>query len=163
MTIFLKRFLPALFFATMLAYILAGIWQNQPWQLVTKPLLMPLLMWWVWLKAVPTKNRTLILVALFFSLAGDVFLLLEYKEPFLFIPGLVSFLLTHFVHRVLSLATRQQEYITKNCPVHRFIGNRLWICVGVFFISFPGSSENTGAHLCHHYNEHVARKHSYLL
>ncbi len=103
MTIFLKRFLPALFFATMLAYILAGIWQNQPWQLVTKPLLMPLLMWWVWLKAVPTKNRTLILVALFFSFAGDVFLLLEYKEPFLFIPGLVSFLLTHILYIVYFL------------------------------------------------------------
>ncbi len=113
MTIFLKRSLPVLFFATMLAYILGGIWQNQPLQLFTKPLLIPLLMWWVWLNTGPSKRRSIILVALFFSFAGDVFLLFEYKNPVLFIPGLISFLLTHILYIVyfLSLPGTQKSLL----------------------------------------------------
>ncbi len=104
MKLFLKRFIPVLFFAVMLGFIMAGIWQNQPLQLFTKPLLIPLLMLWVWLNVAVTKARTLILAALFFSFAGDVFLLLEYKEPLLFIPGLVSFLITHILYIVHFLS-----------------------------------------------------------
>ncbi len=101
---FLKRYLPVLFFAVTLAYILGGLWQSQPLQLLTKPILIPLLMLWVWLNAAASKNRDLLLVALFFSFAGDVFLLLEYKNPILFIPGLVSFLLTHILYIVYFLS-----------------------------------------------------------
>jgi len=104
MSLLLKRFLPVFFLAIMLAYIIAGIWQNQLLQLFTKPLLIPLLMLWVWLNVAFTKNRSLILAALFFSFAGDVFLLFEYKNPALFIPGLVSFLLTHILYIVYFLS-----------------------------------------------------------
>ena len=104
MSLLLKRFLPVFFFAIMLAYIMAGIWQNQLLQLFTKPLLIPLLMLWVWLNVAFTKTRSLILAALFCSFAGDVFLLFEYKNPVLFIPGLVSFLLTHILYIVYFLS-----------------------------------------------------------
>lgn len=104
MRILLKRFLPILFFAATLAYIMGGIWQSQPLQLFTKPILIPLLMLWAWLNAPASKNRSLLLVALFFSFAGDVFLLLEYKNPQFFIPGLVSFLLTHILYIVYFLS-----------------------------------------------------------
>ena len=94
----LKRFLPLLFFVTTLVYILGGVVQNQTLQLITKPFLIPLLMCWVALGANASRNRSIILVALFFSFAGDVFLLFEYKNPWLFIPGLVCFLLTHILY-----------------------------------------------------------------
>ena len=117
MSVFLKRFLPIFFFAAMLGYIMAGIWQNQPLQLLTKPLLIPLLMLWVWLNVAITKDRILILVALFFSFAGDVFLLLEYKEPLLFIPGLVSFLLTHILYIVYFLSLpKGKKSLLKTAP-----------------------------------------------
>ncbi len=104
MSLLLKRFLPVFFFATMLAYIVAGILQNQRLQLFTKPLLIPLLMLWVWLSVTFTRSRSLILAALFLSFAGDVFLLFEYKNPLLFIPGLASFLLTHILYIIYFLS-----------------------------------------------------------
>ena len=103
MKLFFKRYIPVLFFAVMLAYILAGSYQHQLLQLLTKPLLLPLLMLWLALNTGNSKRRNLILVALFFSFAGDVFLLLEYKNKFLFIPGLVSFLITHILYIIYFL------------------------------------------------------------
>lgn len=43
-------------------------------------------------------DKKIILAALFFSWLGDVFLLMEYKAPLLFIFGLGSFLITHILY-----------------------------------------------------------------
>ncbi len=130
---FLQRSLPVFFFAAMAGYIMAGIWQNQPLQLFTKPLLIPLLMLWVWLNVPATKARSLILLALFFSFAGDVFLLLEYKEPFLFVPGLASFLLTHVLYIVYFLSLpKGKQSLLKTAP---YLG-LLVVAYGVGLIYF---------------------------
>ncbi|RYF87579.1 MAG: hypothetical protein EOO03_10465 [Chitinophagaceae bacterium] len=103
MKLLLKRQLPLLFFIATLAYILAGEFQLKPLQLATKPLLMPLLMIWLGMHVSSNNQRNLILAALAFSCAGDVFLLLEYKNKMLFIPGLVSFLTTHILYIIYFL------------------------------------------------------------
>lgn len=66
---------------------------------ITKPLLMPLL---ALAFALETKGKPraarLVLAALFFSWLGDVFLMLEYRNPSFFIIGLVSFLTAHLLY-----------------------------------------------------------------
>ncbi|HSN60613.1 MAG TPA: lysoplasmalogenase [Ferruginibacter sp.] len=104
MTAFIKRFAAPLFFATMMAFIAGGLLKNEWIQIITKPLLLPILMGLVFVSTPPSTSRTLMLVALFFSFAGDVFLLFETSNAMLFIPGLVSFLLTHILYIIYFLS-----------------------------------------------------------
>jgi uncharacterized membrane protein YhhN len=65
----------------------------------TKPLLMPLLMLGYFLETRPVNLFSrIILLALFFSWMGDVFLLFEQAMPVFFIAGLVSFLTAHLLY-----------------------------------------------------------------
>lgn len=67
-----------------------------------KPLLMPTLIVWAFLFAKENKlsfNRTII-IALIFSLFGDVALMLLFIDPDIFILGLVSFLIAHVIYIV---------------------------------------------------------------
>jgi uncharacterized membrane protein YhhN len=106
MTAFLKTYAALLFFAVMLAYISGGLLNNEALQISTKPLLIPILMALVLVSTPPSQNRNWMLLALFFSFAGDVFLLFEYKNAALFIPGLVSFLLTHILYILYFLSIK---------------------------------------------------------
>ncbi len=67
----------------------------------TKPLLMPLLIAWYFLAT--RQNRTsvhwLMMVALVFSCAGDMFLM--YTTELFFLLGLISFLITHVLYIVV--------------------------------------------------------------
>lgn len=74
--------------------------------LTTKPLLMPMLILGVYgvLKTQP-KERILLVFALFFSFAGDVFLM--YSAEIYFMLGLGSFLIAHvFYIRLFSIHTK---------------------------------------------------------
>jgi len=104
MTAFIKRFAAPLFFMTMLAFIAGGLLKNEWIQIITKPLLLPILMLLVFVSTPPSTSRTIMLIALFFSFAGDVFLLFESNNAMLFIPGLVSFLLTHILYIIYFLS-----------------------------------------------------------
>ena len=64
---------------------------------VTKPLLMPVLMIWLF-RNMHTGGRAFLLGGLFFSWLGDIALLLEDRHPLLFIAGLVGFLITHICY-----------------------------------------------------------------
>jgi uncharacterized membrane protein YhhN len=81
---------------------LADLWfvnQGGAERYFTKPLLMPLLMLGYYLETRPTQFFSrLILMALFFSWLGDIFLMLEYRNAIYFIVGLVSFLTAHLIY-----------------------------------------------------------------
>ncbi len=78
-----------LFFAVILILEIYGsIAWHRPLVLMTKPLLMPVLMYIAWREGITSRTY---FSALFFSFLGDVFLMFDGW----FIPGLVSFLLAH--------------------------------------------------------------------
>ena len=72
-----------------------------------KPLLMPVLMAAVFLRTAETRGRIKIILALFFSFCGDVFLLFENKEVSFFIGGLICFLIAHLFYISYFLQIKQ--------------------------------------------------------
>lgn len=106
MRIITKRFAPAVFFFVMVLYIAGGLLGFQYLQLATKPLLIPILIGWLLACTRISRRRNLFILALLFSFAGDVFLLFEFINPFLFIPGLLSFLITHILYIVYFLSIK---------------------------------------------------------
>ncbi|MBC7867265.1 MAG: hypothetical protein H7X88_07010, partial [Gloeobacteraceae cyanobacterium ES-bin-316] len=98
MTGYTKRFAAPLFFVLMFIFIAGGILENQLLQVITKPMLIPVLMFLLFVGTAACKGRTQVLIALFFSFAEDTILLFEFKNPALFIPGLVCFLITHILY-----------------------------------------------------------------
>ena len=85
---------------------------------ITKPLLMPVLALIVYYNSQHAK-RFLIVLALFFSLLGDVFLLLENDSSLFFIFGLVSFLITHILYIIFFLSKKQLK--TSLLKTHPYI------------------------------------------
>ena len=87
---------------------IAGIAFNITWLHYSfKPLLLPLLL----LAALTgtsksAKSKKLFIAALFFSWAGDMFLLFESENNLFFIFGLASFLTTHILYIVYFLSIR---------------------------------------------------------
>ena len=78
---------------------------------LTKPLLMPTLIVWAFLFA---KENNLILnnaliIALVFSLFGDISLMLLAINPDIFIVGLASFLITHIIYTLLFIKIPSQK------------------------------------------------------
>lgn len=76
-----------------------------------KPLLMPLLMWWMIIDIGPTQRPVLIMAGLFFSWMGDVFLMFEKDYPVCFILGLASFLITHILYTTWFISERRKNAI----------------------------------------------------
>lgn len=93
--------------------ISADLFQNHTLEYFLKPLLMINLMLWYWINAPkPAGKLTIIvLVSLFFSCCGDVFLMIKPTSQILFISGLVSFLVAHLLYirayRLTSLPITQ--------------------------------------------------------
>jgi uncharacterized membrane protein YhhN len=83
-----------LFAADLAAEMLAIAFGSTQIQMVTKPLLMPLLLGcWGW---APVANKSFwIPLALIFSWAGDILLMGNEKEPAWFIGGIAAFLFAH--------------------------------------------------------------------
>lgn len=69
-----------------------------PMHQIAKPLLMPALLFTLLFATGKMPGKSLLLAGLFFSFAGDVFLLFDSKYPICFILGLVSFLITHIFY-----------------------------------------------------------------
>ncbi len=71
---------------------------------IAKPLLLPLLLLAAFTGTPPaSKHKKLFIAALFFSWAGDVFLLFENSNSLFFIFGLASFLTTHVLYIIYFL------------------------------------------------------------
>jgi uncharacterized membrane protein YhhN len=78
-------------------------------QMATKPLLIPLLALLLLSFQSITSGKNLLLIGLFFSWMGDVFLMFDYKNPLFFIFGLASFLTTHILYIVFFLRIKSAE------------------------------------------------------
>lgn len=82
---------------------------------LSKPLLMPLLMWMYFYHQREHKTHMsgMVLFALFFSFLGDTFLMYTHKSEMYFMTGLASFLLAHvcyiFAYRQHRYAISKQE------------------------------------------------------
>ena len=71
---------------------------------IAKPLLMPLLIGMLFYSGIAGTKKKWILIGLFFSWLGDLFLLLDSKVTIFFIAGLVSFLITHIFYILYFLS-----------------------------------------------------------
>lgn len=86
------------FLVVLILEIYGSLAWHRPLVLITKPLLMPVLMYIAWREGITSR---LYFSALFFSFLGDVFLMFEDW----FIPGLASFLLAHVSYILLFRKT----------------------------------------------------------
>lgn len=113
-----------IYFFALFAELFALFFQLENLHLITKPLLMILLFNWFWINSrgfISLKH--LILLALFLSWLGDLFLLADKQNQNRFISGLVSFLLAHFCYIAFFLQIRKRNGIrfTPKIPVSIFV------------------------------------------
>jgi uncharacterized membrane protein YhhN len=73
---------------------------------IVKPLLIPALLLLLFYTRSTVPGKNLLLIGLFFSWMGDVFLMFEYKHALFFIFGLASFLTTHIFYIIYFLRIR---------------------------------------------------------
>jgi len=117
MKAFLKQYGFAVYLLVAALQLIAILFSWEDGRSVTKPLLMPLLALAVYATATHSKERSIVLIAIFFSFLGDSFLLFDYLNPLYFIFGLVSFLLTHILYIVYFLAVKPvQPSLLKQYP-----------------------------------------------
>jgi len=100
-----------LFIALVVLDIIAGSAQLSEYRVVTKPLILLSLLIYFAIKGKKLSRTAyfLMLLALFFSLLGDVFLLFDSKSDTYFILGLASFLLAHFTYGAVFLKKRNNR------------------------------------------------------
>lgn len=103
-----------LFFISLLANIAAGETGIQVLQYISKPLLMPLLMLYFLLNSRSGKSglNRWILLALFFSWAGDVLLMFQDRISDFFLFGLAAFLLAHVFYIIFYHSIRVKEGVS---------------------------------------------------
>jgi uncharacterized membrane protein YhhN len=124
--------LSLLYFSILAGEIYAEIMEDLTVIWLTKPLLMPILLFLFIINSEknPRKESLFFAAALVFSLAGDVFLMFRKEEWFVF--GLASFLLGHIAY-ILSFLGRVKEAqvppgrrIIFAIPFLAFVGGFLW-------------------------------------
>src|SRR4029079_2812246 len=105
-----------LFLVVLLVNLIAVYSNSESLQFIVKPLLMPLLAIYLLLRT-NTANSNLkgwIFLALFFSWAGDIFLLFEERGSNFFLFGLSAFLVAQVFYIVFFHNIRMREYIRGN-------------------------------------------------
>jgi uncharacterized membrane protein YhhN len=106
----------ALFLLVLVVNLIAVYSNSESLQFLTKPLLMPLLAIYLLLRTNTTNSnlKGWIFLALFFSWAGDIFLLFEERGPNFFLLGLSAFLVAQVFYIVFFHNIRMREYIRGN-------------------------------------------------
>ena len=95
-----------IFLAVTLLQLIAIQFNFPVLKFISKPMLMPILALIVYSNGLQGRQRNYILAALFFSFLGDIFLMLDDKQPLFFIAGLISFLITHILYIIYFLALK---------------------------------------------------------
>ena len=103
------QLLSILFWVLTLADIIAIQFNLLDVHFFVKPLLIPVLMVLLVYSKVNSAGKGLLLIGLFFSFLGDVFLLYEYKNSLFFIFGLASFLITHICYIIYFLKIKSVQ------------------------------------------------------
>ncbi|MBO3700010.1 lysoplasmalogenase [Roseivirga sp. E12] len=70
---------------------------------ITKPLLMPALIFYFFKSAPTTPLNKFVFAALFFSFLGDVLLMLVPRSETFFLAGLISFLIAHLLYIIINM------------------------------------------------------------
>jgi uncharacterized membrane protein YhhN len=131
-----KRLLLLLYIVVLFADIFIVYTGNETLRYFTKPLLMPLLIIFFRqaTQSIQEPLRVKIILALFFSWAGDVLLMFEPINNNFFIWGLVSFLLAHIFYILFYDNIVRYENINKNywwlVPVTVY-------CIGLVYTLLP--------------------------
>lgn len=122
-----------LFGVALIANISAGLLKNQVLDYLSKPLIVFSLVGYflIQTKNVGSSLRKWMIVALFFSWAGDVLLLFQGNGPMFFLLGLVCFLLTHIIYGLNFSAVAKKEKIRRN-----LFFTVLPVLFGIFFAKF---------------------------
>lgn len=111
-----KKFGIIVYISVLVADLFAVYSGNETLRHVTKPLLMPLLIFF-FISQTTDFNSSLkkwMILALLFSWAGDVLLMFDSVSPNFFIFGLVSFLLAHISYIVLFDLVRLKEKLRQS-------------------------------------------------
>lgn len=120
-----------LFIFDLLAELLAIEYSLHSVRLATKPLLMTCLVVYTLVQHFADNNiKRYLLLALLFSLAGDLFLLFDKEGSSNFIYGLLSFLLAHLFYILLFIYSRKKQMLKGWNPLVAII---LLIYVASFF------------------------------
>lgn len=104
-------------FLAILAVNITGIQlPNEMLEKISKPLLMPVLVIYFLIQTnqIQSAFKKWILLALFFSWAGDVLLMFQANDPNFFLFGLSAFLLAHIFYIVFFYRVREKENIKIN-------------------------------------------------
>lgn len=102
----MKKLLLILFFAVSLGELLSGFINVPELHLVCKPMILLTLGAYYWLSAGAHRN-TMVVLAILFSLAGDVLLMFDAGNELFFIFGLLAFLTSHLFY---IFAYRQHQW-----------------------------------------------------
>jgi len=107
--------LPA-FLIILIADLVAVYLGNDSFRLVTKTLLMPVLVLYVFsqTKSAHSNLKAWVLIALLFSWLGDILLMFEGKNPIFFLLGLSAFFVTQVFYIIFFHNIRMREYIRGN-------------------------------------------------
>jgi uncharacterized membrane protein YhhN len=113
----MKKF-TILFFLIFIAELTAVYysWRFEWLEYITKPLILISLIGFILVstKGISCKFKSLLLIALFFSWGGDMFLMFDEQLPVLFIFGLASFLISHLLY---IFAFNQTAHPPLNVPL----------------------------------------------
>ncbi len=103
---------------------------------IAKPLLMPVLMLLLFIATPFSKVKNMVLIALFFSWLGDIFLLFDKKNSLYFILGLACFLITHVLYIFCFLKIKNSAIsLLKKKPL--IIIPALFYVVCLIWLLFP--------------------------
>lgn len=140
MILLCKKYIFYLFWTIACIDIVGLIFDLGPVHFVMKPLLMPVLIFSIFLFKQNINWRNKITGALFFSFFGDILLLFEAKDPLFFIAGLSAFLVAHIFYiswfRQLSLSRKS---LAKDHPYVILI--ILAYAASLLYLLLPGLGE----------------------
>lgn len=101
---FSKKLLP--FILLSLIHLIGLFLENSTIDMVTKPLLMPSLLFYFLGTTTKTPLNSYIAAALVFSFLGDTLLMFQGQNGLFFLAGLVSFLIAHIVYILVSMSAK---------------------------------------------------------
>ncbi len=106
------------------------------WRYTTKPLLMILLGLFSWRQHFPNKKiKALLLLAMGFSLGGDIFLMFDKSDRPNFIFGLISFLLAHIFYIFLFLQLKRSYFPQRRWNPWIIIALLLYVVVLIYILN----------------------------
>ncbi|HEV8284792.1 MAG TPA: lysoplasmalogenase [Chitinophagaceae bacterium] len=105
-----------LFLFVLFANLLAIYLNHEMLRFISKPLLVPVLMFYLLsqTKYIHSILKTWVILALFFSWIGDMLLMVEEKKPIFFLLGLSAFLIAQVFYIIFFHNIRMKEYIRGN-------------------------------------------------